>query len=103
MNLETIKQQGYNLTKELIEVSKIKEGQILIIGCSTSEVAGRGIGSFSSPELAESLFEGIYAATKEAKVYLAAQCCEHLNRALILEAEAAEMPAASAPISLWKV
>ena len=90
MNLENIKQQGYNLTKELIEVSKIKEGQLLVIGCSTSEVAGQGIGSFSSPELAESLLEGIYAATKEAKVYLVAQCCEHLNRALILEAEAAE-------------
>ena len=90
MNLETIKQQGYNLTTELIEVSKIKEGQILVIGCSTSEVAGQGIGSFSSPELAESLFEGVYEATKEAKVYLAAQCCEHLNRALILEAEAAK-------------
>lgn len=90
IDLETIKQQGYNLTKELIEVSKIKEGQLLVIGCSTSEVAGQGIGSFSSPELAESLFEGIYAATKEAKVYLVAQCCEHLNRALILEVEAAE-------------
>lgn len=90
MNLETIKQQGYNLTKELIEVSKIKEGQILVIGCSTSEVEGQGIGSFSSPELAEALFSAIYEATKEYKVYLAAQCCEHLNRALILEEEAAE-------------
>lgn len=90
INLETIKQQGYNLTKELIEVSKIKEGQLLVIGCSTSEVAGKGIGSFSSPELATSLFEGIYEAVKEANVFLAAQCCEHLNRALILEEKATE-------------
>ena len=90
INLDNIKQQGYNLTKELIEVSKIKAGQILVIGCSTSEVAGQGIGSFSNPELAENLFEGIYEATKEAKVYLAAQCCEHLNRALIIKADAAE-------------
>lgn len=90
INLETVKQQGYNLAKELIDVAKMKEGQILVIGCSTSEVAGKGIGSFSSPELAEALFNGIYQATKEANVYIAAQCCEHLNRALILEEEAAE-------------
>lgn len=90
MNLEVIKQQGYDLTNELIEVSKMKEGQILVIGCSTSEVAGEGIGSFSSPELAEALFSGIYKAAKEANVYIAAQCCEHLNRALILEEEAAD-------------
>lgn len=90
VDLETIKQQGYNLTKELIEVSKISAGQILVIGCSTSEVAGQGIGSFSSPELAEALFSGIYEATKESKVFLASQCCKHLNRALIIEAEAAE-------------
>ncbi len=90
INLENIKQQGYHLTKELIEVSKIKKEQILVIGCSTSEVAGKGIGSYSSPELAEVLFQGIYDACKEAKIYLAAQCCEHLNRALIIEEEAAE-------------
>ena len=90
MNLEVIKQQGYDLASELIKVSNMKEGQILVIGCSTSEVAGKGIGSFSSPELAEALFSGIYEATNEAKVYIAAQCCEHLNRALILEEEAAE-------------
>lgn len=90
INLETIKQQGYHLTKELIEVSKIKKEEILVIGCSTSEVAGEGIGSFSSPELAESLFAGISRACSEAGVYLAAQCCEHLNRALILEEKATE-------------
>ena len=90
MNLEVIKQQGYDLASELIKVSNMKEGQILVIGCSTSEVAGKGIGSFSSPELAEALFSGIYEVTNKAKVYIAAQCCEHLNRALILEEEAAE-------------
>lgn len=88
--LKIIEQQGYDLTKELIEVSKIEEGQILVIGCSTSEVAGERIGSYSSPELAEALFQGIYKAAKEAKIFLAAQCCEHLNRALILERSACE-------------
>ena len=61
-----------------------------MIGCSTSEVAGQGIGSYSSPELAEALFHGIYRATQEANIFLVAQCCEHLIRALILEEVAAE-------------
>lgn len=89
VELEMIKKQGYELTKELIETSGIKEGQILVIGCSTSEVIGKKIGSFSSFEVAEALFCGIDKATKEANVFLAAQCCEHLNRALILEEKAA--------------
>lgn len=88
-NLELIKQQAYNAVKELIGLAKLKSGQILVVGCSTSEVGGEGIGTFSSPELAEVVFAGIYQATTEADVYLAAQCCEHLNRALIIEEAAA--------------
>ena len=61
VELEMVKKQGYELTKELIEVSGIKEGQILGIGCSTSEIIGKKIGSFSSFEVAEVLFEGIYS------------------------------------------
>lgn len=88
-HLEQIKQQGYQLTKELIEAAHLSEDQILVIGCSTSEVAGKNIGSFSSPELAEALLEGIYDAAKENRISIAAQCCEHLNRALIVEAKTA--------------
>lgn len=84
-----MKEQAYRLTKELIETAKMEAGQLLVIGCSTSEVTGAKIGTSSKPEVAEELFAGIYEATKEAGVYLAAQCCEHLNRALILEKEAA--------------
>lgn len=87
---ENIKNQGYFLTKELIESAKLQQGQILVIGCSTSEVAGKDIGSFSSPELADALYDGIYSAVKEKNIFLAAQCCEHLNRAIILEAQAAD-------------
>lgn len=89
-NLELIKQQAYTATKELLQIAKLNPGQIFVVGCSTSEVGGAGIGTFSSPELAEVVFAGIYQATNEAGVYLAAQCCEHLNRALILEKAAAE-------------
>lgn len=85
-----IGEEAYRAAKELLEVAKLEEDQLLVVGCSTSEVGGITIGTFSSPELAEAVFGGLYQATQEAGVYLAAQCCEHLNRALILEKEAAE-------------
>ena len=84
-----IAQEAYRAAKELLQIAKVEAGDILVVGCSTSEVAGAGIGTFSSPELAEVVFGGIYQATEESGIYLAAQCCEHLNRALILEKEAA--------------
>ena len=82
--------EAYSAAKELLEAAALKPGDILVVGCSTSEVAGASIGSYSSPELAEVVFGGIYQAVQEAGVWLAAQCCEHLNRALILEQEAAD-------------
>lgn len=85
-----IGEEAYRAAKELLEAANMKEGQLFVVGCSTSEVGGAGIGTFSSPELAEVVFGGIYQATQEAGVYLAAQCCEHLNRALILEESAAD-------------
>lgn len=88
--LKLIEQQAYASAKELLEVAKLAKGQLMVVGCSTSEVGGAGIGTFSSPELAEVVFSGIYRAANEAGVYLVAQCCEHLNRALILEEAAAE-------------
>ena len=85
-----IGEEAYRAAKEILEVAGLEERQLFVVGCSTSEVGGASIGSFSSPELAEVVFGGIYQATQEAGVYLAAQCCEHLNRALILEKEAAD-------------
>lgn len=85
-----IGEEAYRAAKEILEAARLEEGALFVVGCSTSEVGGAGIGTFSSPELAEVVFGGIYQAAQEAGVYLAAQCCEHLNRALILEKEAAE-------------
>ena len=82
--------EAYRAAKELLEEANLKQGDMFVVGCSTSEVGGASIGSFSSPELAEVVFGGIYQATEEAGVFLVAQCCEHLNRALILERECAE-------------
>lgn len=81
--------QAYSAAKELLKAAKVSEGALFVVGCSTSEVGGEAIGSASSPELAEVVFQNIYKAVKEQGVFLAAQCCEHLNRALILEKEAA--------------
>lgn len=90
VEMTRIGEEAYRAAKELLEIAGLSEKEIFVVGCSTSEVSGASIGSFSSPELAEVVFGGIYQAACEAGVYLAAQCCEHLNRALILEKEAAE-------------
>lgn len=88
--IEQIGSEAYAATKEILELAKVKKGGLFVVGCSTSEVGGGIIGTSSSPELADAVFNGIYKAAKEAGVYLAAQCCEHLNRALIIEEEVAE-------------
>ncbi len=85
--MKNLKEQGYLATKEIIEAAKLKKGQILVVGCSTSEVLGEKIGTNSSPEAAKLVFDGIYEAAKESGIFIAAQCCEHLNRAIITEAE----------------
>ena len=87
--LETLKKQAYDAAKEILEIGKCKAGDLFVVGCSTSEVLGDKIGTASSPETAQAVFAGIYQAVQEKQVYLAAQCCEHLNRALIIEEEAA--------------
>ena len=81
--------ESYNAATEIIEKANLQKGSILVVGCSTSEVLGECIGTNSSPEAAEYIFKGIYKAAEEKGVFLAAQCCEHLNRAIIIEREAA--------------
>ncbi len=79
--------QAKQAVTELYEAAKLRPGQLVVIGCSTSEVIGRRIGSDSRPEVAEELFGVIYAELRARGLWLAAQCCEHLNRALVVEAE----------------
>ena len=76
--------------EELVEIAGLKAGQILVVGCSTSEAVGGTIGKNSVYEAASAMVDGIYPILKEKGIYLAAQCCEHLNRALIVERECAE-------------
>lgn len=75
---------------ELIEKAKLREGQILVVGCSTSEISGFAPGTHSGPEIGKALLDGILPLCKERGVFLAAQCCEHLNRAIVIDAAAAE-------------
>ena len=88
-DLATLMEDSYLLCKEFIEKAKLKKGQLFIVGCSTSEVLGEKIGTASSYSTAGALFQGIYRAAKEAELFLCTQCCEHLNRAVITEREAA--------------
>ena len=88
--LSNIKKQAKQAVTELIEISGIKSGDILVIGCSSSEIMGGDIGKASSMDAAKAVFDGIYPILKEKGIFLAAQCCEHLNRAIIIEQAAAE-------------
>ena len=76
--------------RELLAAANMKPGELFVVGCSSSEILGNQIGKGSSPEAAAAVFEGIYPVLREKGIFLAAQCCEHLNRALILERAAAE-------------
>ncbi len=74
---------------ELIEKARLRRGDTVVIGCSTSEIVGSKIGTNSSPETARAVFDALYECAKEQGVYLAVQCCEHLNRAIVTERAAA--------------
>ena len=80
-----IKEQSAKAVSELLEKAKLKAGDILVVGCSTSEVLGSKIGTNSAPDTAKEIFDGIYGVLKEKGIYLAVQCCEHLNRAIVVE------------------
>ena len=90
MDKTLIQQQAKNAVAELISVAGLNKGDILVVGCSSSEIVGETIGHGSSIEAAEIVFEAIYPILKEQGIHLAAQCCEHLNRALIIERECAK-------------
>ena len=86
--LVQVKEEAANAARQLAEVARLHKGQIVVVGCSTSEVVGHNVGSWSTPEVANAIFEGLNSVFAPMGVYIAAQCCEHLNRALIVEHEA---------------
>ena len=88
--LNEIETAALTAVKELVEIAKLEKGDILVVGCSSSEMLGEKIGSHSSVEAAEAAFRGIYPYLCEKGIYLAFQCCEHLNRALVVDREVME-------------
>ncbi len=86
----TVTEEARQAVSELVETAQLKAGDIFVVGCSTSEVTGNLIGHASVLPVAQAVLDGIYPVLKEKGIYLAAQCCEHLNRAIIIERECAE-------------
>lgn len=88
--MNSIFNQAKAAALELLEKSGIKSGNIVVIGCSTSEVIGEKIGTSGTVEIAKQIFDGLNSVFAEKNIFIAAQCCEHLNRAIIIEKEKAE-------------
>jgi uncharacterized protein (TIGR01440 family) len=88
--LSEVRQQVAEAAEALLAVAELRRGQVLVVGCSTSEVAGERIGTAGSERVAEAVLEPLWAVTQANGLYLACQCCEHLNRALVVQEEAAE-------------
>lgn len=81
--------QAYSTISELYDKAGLKSGNIVVIGCSTSEVCGSQIGTNSVLHVASDIFDAFSTFAKEKNIYLAVQCCEHLNRAIVIESDAA--------------
>ncbi|MDO4810599.1 MAG: TIGR01440 family protein [Eubacteriales bacterium] len=86
--LQQVQQEAAQAAKELVIEAHLHKGQIVVVGCSTSEVVGRKVGSWSTPEVGQAIFDGLNSVFAPLGIYIAAQCCEHLNRALIVDYDA---------------
>lgn len=85
---KTLYDEARLVISEIADAASLKSGQILVIGCSTSEIVGEKIGTNSAPEVAREVFGAFYEYAREKGIYLAVQCCEHLNRAIVIERRA---------------
>lgn len=90
IDLQEIENQVDAAVQQVINARPVKKGSIFVVGCSSSEIGGGLIGHASSEEIGKAVFAGAYKACQKNGLYLAAQCCEHLNRALVIQSECAE-------------
>ena len=90
MNFEEITAQSKQAVTEILKEAKLRPGSIFVIGCSSSEVLGDQIGTATNVDVANAVYDGIIPVLKENGIFAAAQCCEHLNRALVVERETME-------------
>lgn len=86
--LQTIHTEVKTAAEELVQVAGLQRDDILVVGCSSSEIIGSRIGSNSSPEVADAVFSALMEVLTPKGIWLAAQCCEHLNRAIVVERRA---------------
>ena len=87
---EQEQQDAVRVVEEFLGQAKLKKGDLVVIGCSTSEIASHRIGSYSNADLGEAVFLAMQGAFAKEEISIATQCCEHLNRALIIERKDAE-------------
>ena len=85
MNLKEIEAQSRTAVLEILKEARLSKGSIFVIGCSSSEILGDQIGTATNLDSAEAVFNGIIPVLKEQGIFPAIQCCEHLNRALVVE------------------
>ena len=90
IELSELTAQARRATEELLEAAHLENGDIFVVGCSSSEIRGGRIGHDSSMEVAAAVLAGVLPPLQEQGVYLAAQCCEHLNRSIVIEREVAK-------------
>lgn len=88
ISYDAIKEQAKAAITELLEKSHLEKGDIFVVGCSSSEIKGESIGKGSDIDAAKAVYDGIKPVLDEKGIFLAAQCCEHLNRAVIIEKDA---------------
>ncbi len=89
MDMTVLRQEARQVIAEITKKAQLGQGSILVIGCSTSEIVGASIGTNSVPEVAAEVFGAFLTYAKEKGISLAVQCCEHLNRAIVIERSAA--------------
>ena len=105
-DMEQIRSQAHAAVEELVNYGRngieyagarnhnippLKAGDIVIVGCSTSRVLGCQMGSHSTEDVARAIMDGILPVIQDRGLYLACQCCEHLNRAVVVERACMEL------------
>lgn len=91
ITMDKVYQETIEVLSELLTIAKLKPGQIVVIGCSTSEVLGAKIGSAGSDDIAAAIMKALQQLAGQSGIELAVQCCEHLNRALVVERHVMEI------------
>ncbi|MCI6156651.1 MAG: TIGR01440 family protein [Peptoniphilaceae bacterium] len=90
INGNIIGEQVRSAAEELIKAADLKDGDLFVLGCSTSEVHGAHIGKSSSEEIGAEIIRSLLSVLKPRGIALAVQGCEHINRGLTIERSVAE-------------